>query len=162
MATTVTASTLSVTVSERITLNGVSRNGSTTLSVGSIKEISNRIIEVSNSTNGTDLVAVAASAGAVGPGKYDKTAVKYIRITNLDDTNFITLMFSDGDGTSGGGAGSHNWELKLEAGKSILLGDLSSVDANNDIDSVSFVAISTILAKADTAAVDVELYIAST
>ena len=42
------------------------------------------------------------------------------------------------------------------------LGDLSSVDANNDIDSVSFVAISTILAKADTAAVDVELYIAST
>jgi len=159
MATTVTASTLSVTVSERITLNGVSRNGSTTLSVGSIKEISSRIINVTNSSGGTTLLSVAASAGTVGPGKYDKTAVKYLRITNLDDTNYIVLMFSNGDGA---GSGDHNWELKLEAGKSILLGDLSSVDAHNDIDSFTAVAIANILALANTAAVDVELYVAST
>jgi len=161
MATTVTASTLSVTVSERITLNGVSRNGSTTLSVGSIKEISNRIIEVTNATHGTDLLEVAATAAEVGPGKYAKTDVKYLRITNLDDTNFVTLMFTDGDGQ---GSGSHHWNLKLEAGKSLLLGDLSSVDSVSDIDSsvASLVAIAKILAKADTAAVDVELYVAST
>ena len=160
MATTVTASTLSVTVSERITLNGVSRNGSTTLSVGSIKEISNRIIEVTNATHGTDLLEVSATAAAVGPGKYAKTDVKYLRITNLDDTNFVTLMFTDGDGQ---GSGSHHWNLKLEAGKSLLLGDLSSVDSVSDIDSsvASLVAIAKILAKADTAAVDVELYVAS-
>ena len=160
MASTVSASTLSVTVSEKITLNGVSRNGSTTLSVGSIREISSRIINVTNSSGGTTLVSVAASAALVGPGKYDKTSVKYLRITNLDDTNFITVMFTDGDGA---GSGSHNWQLKLEAGKSLLLGDLSSVDSVSDIDSsvASLVAIAKILAKADTAAVDVELYVAS-
>ena len=164
MASTVSASTLSVTVSEKITLNGVSRNGSTTLSVGSIREISSRIINVTNSSGGTTLVSVAASAALVGPGKYDKTAVKYLRITNLDDTNFITVMFTDGDGA---GSGSHNWQLKLEAGKSVLLGDLSSIDAHNDIDDGAAVVVSgqtlnNILALANTAAVDVELYIAST
>ena len=160
MATTVTASTLSVTISEKITLNGVSRNGSTTLSVGSIREISSRIIEVTNGTHGTDLLEVSTTAALVGPGKYAKTDVKYLRITNLDDTNFVTLMFTDGDGQ---GSGSHHWNLKLEAGKSLLLGDLSSVDSVSDIDSsvASLVAIAKILAKADTAAVDVELYVAS-
>ena len=69
-------------------------------------------------------------------------------------------MFTDGDGA---GSGGHNWQLKLEAGKSLLLGELSSVDSVSDIDSsvASLVAIAKILAKADTAAVDVELYVAS-
>ena len=43
-----------------------------------------------------------------------------------------------------------------------MLGDLSSVDAHNDIDSFTAVAIANILALANTAAVDVELYVAST
>ena len=154
MATTVTASTLSVTVSEKITLNGVSRNGSTTLSVGSIKEISNRIIEVTNSSGGTELVEFADTPGAVGPGKYDKGAVKYLRLTNLDDTNFITVQSTD--------ESAHHWEQKLIAGKSILFGNPSAVDAHADIESTSFVKILKIIAQADTAAVDVELYIAST
>ena len=156
MATTVTASTLSIKISESITLNGVSRNGGTTLSVASIKSIANRIVEVTNSTNGTELVNISTAPGA---GVYDKNSVKYMRITNLDDTNFVIIMFTNGNGHD---SGDHHWEVKLEAGKSYVIGDVSSIDAHNDIDSFSAVAVALIVAKADTAAVDVELYIAST
>ena len=56
MASTVTAATLTVTISESITLNGVSRDSSSTASITSIRDISNRIIEVTNATNGTQLL----------------------------------------------------------------------------------------------------------
>ena len=151
MATTVTASTLSVKISESITLNGVSRNGGTTLSVASIKSIASRIVEVTNATNGTELITVSTSPGA---GVYDRSSVKYMRVTNLDDTNFILLQFTD--------SSSHHWEAKLEAGKSYVIGDLSSIDDQADIDNFSASAVAKVIAKADTAAVDVELYIAST
>ena len=68
MASTVTAATLTVTISESITLNGVSRDSSSTASITSIRDISNRIIEVTNATNGTQLLKVAANAAAVGAG----------------------------------------------------------------------------------------------
>ena len=151
MATTVTASTLTVEVIESITLNGVSRNSSTTASISSIGEISNRIMSITNSTNGTDIVNIGTGSGA---GTFDKTAVKYLRFTNLDDTNFVTIQFTD--------EATHHWELKLEAGKSLIIGDTSSIDDQADIDNFSATAITKIIGKADTAAVDLEIYIAST
>ena len=154
MASTVTAATLTVTISESITLNGVSRDSSSTASITRIRDISNRIIEVTNATNGTQLLKVAANAAAVGAGTYDKTAVKYVRITNLDDTNYIILQFTD--------EGTHHWEVKLDAGKSYVIGDTSSVDDQADIDNYSASALTLIAAKADTASCDVELYIAAT
>jgi hypothetical protein len=151
MATIVTAATLTVEVAESITLNGVSRNSSTTASISSIGEISNRIMSITNSANGTDIVNIGTGSGA---GTFDKTAVKYLRFTNLDDTNFVTIQFTD--------AATHHWELKLEAGKSLIIGDTSSIDDQADIDNFSATAITKIIGKADTAAVDLEVYIAST
>tara|TARA_B100000315_G_C14464731_1_gene535415 strand:+ start:494 stop:949 length:456 start_codon:yes stop_codon:yes gene_type:complete len=151
MATIVTAATLTVEVAESITLNGVSRNSSTTASISSIGEISNRIMSITNSTNGTDIVNIGSGSGA---GTFDKTAVKYLRFTNLDDTNFVIIQFTD--------ESTHHWELKLEAGKSLVIGDTSSIDDQADIDNFSASAITKIIGKADTAAVDLEVYIAST
>jgi len=151
MATIVTAATLTVEVAESITLNGVSRNSSTTASISSIGEISNRIMSITNSTNGTDIVNIGSGSGA---GTFDKTAVKYLRFTNLDDTNFVIIQFTD--------ESTHHWELKLEAGKSLIIGDTSSIDDQADIDNFSASAITKIIGKADTAAVDLEVYIAST
>jgi len=151
MATIVTAATLTVEVAESITLNGVSRNSSTTASISSIGEISNRIMSITNSTNGTDIVNIGTGSGA---GTFDKTAVKYLRFTNLDDTNFVTIQFTD--------ESTHHWELKLDAGKSLIIGDTSSIDDQADIDNFSATAITKIIGKADTAAVDLEVYIAST
>ena len=91
---------------------------------------------------------------AAGVGTYDKTAVKYLRLTNLDDTNFIILQMTD--------SSSHHWELKLEAGKSLVIGDTGSIDDQADIDNFSASAMAKIIGKADTAACDIEIYIAST
>jgi len=44
MATTIQASTLTVTIKEDITLNGVKQGGEQTLRIGSINEISKRIV----------------------------------------------------------------------------------------------------------------------
>ena len=151
MASSVTAATLTVSISESITLNSVARGSNTTVSIASIGEISNRIMSITNATNGTEIVSISTVAGV---GTYDKTAVKYLRITNLDDTNFIILQFTD--------TSTHHWELKLEAGKTIILGDTSSIDDQADIDNFSASAIAKIIGKADTAACDIEIYIAST
>tara|TARA_R100001530_G_C4207555_1_gene126451 strand:+ start:21 stop:476 length:456 start_codon:yes stop_codon:yes gene_type:complete len=151
MATTVTAASLSVAITESITLNGVDRGSTTTATIASIGEVSSRIMSITNAENGTEIISISTAAGV---GTYDKTAVKYLRITNLDDTNYILLQFTD--------SSSHHWELKLEAGKSIILGDTSSIDDQADIDNFSASAIAKVIAKADTAAVDIEIYIAST
>ena len=151
MASTVTSATLTVNISESITLNGVKRGSGATTTISGIGEVSNRIMSITNSTNGTEIIAISTAAGV---GTYDKTAVKYLRITNLDDTNFVVIQFTD--------SSSHHWELKLEAGKSIILGDTSSIDDQADIDNFSASAIAKIIGLANTAAVDVEVYVAST
>ena len=151
MATTVTAASLSVAITESITLNGVDRGSTTTATIASIGEVSSRIMSITNAENGTEIISISTAAGV---GTYDKTAVKYLRITNLDDTNFIVLQFTD--------SSSHHWELKLEAGKTIMLGDTSSIDDQADIDNFSASAIAKVIGKANSAAVDIEIYIAST
>ena len=153
MATTVTAATLTVSVSEAITLNGVIKDSKAVTSIASIGEVSNRIMSIDSDTNGTDIVAIGASTLA-GAGSYPKGTLKYLRITNLDDTNFIIIQFTD--------ESSHYWELKLEAGKTLMLGDVASIDDQADIDNFSATAITKIIGKADTADCDIELYIAST
>jgi hypothetical protein len=153
MATTVTAATLSVNVTESITLNGVQKDSNVTTSIASIGEISNRIMSIDSDTNGTNIIDIGASTLA-GAGSYPKGTLKYLRITNLDDTNFVIIQFTD--------ESSHYWELKLEAGKTLMLGDVASIDDEADIDNFSATAITKIIGKADTADVDIELYIGST
>ena len=152
MASTVTAATLTVEVNELITLNGVNKNSTVTTSIASIGEVSNRIMSIESDTNGTEIINIASTLA--GAGTYPKGTLKYLRITNLDDTNFIIIQFTDGS--------SHYWEIKLEAGKTLMLGDVASIDDQADIDNFSATAITKIIGKADTADVDIELYIGST
>ena len=93
MATTLTTSTLTVNITETITLNGVSRNSAVTTEIASIAEIFNRIMTVDASTNGTGIFDVAATLP--GPGTFSRADFEYCRITNLDDTNFIIFQFTD-------------------------------------------------------------------
>ena len=152
MASSVTATTLTVNISESISLNGVARGSYTTTSIASIGEVSNRIMSIESATNGTVIMGVSSTLA--GAGTYPKGQLKYLRITNLDDTNFIIIQFTD--------ESSHYWELKLEAGKTLMIGDVANVDDQADIDNFSATAITKIIGKADTADCDIELYIAST
>ncbi len=87
MATTVTASTLKVTVKEDITLNGKKHEFKQEQSIDNVNMIAQRIVRVPTSTE----KILDFSSTTIGAGQYVAGDVKYIRITNLDDTNFVNI-----------------------------------------------------------------------
>tara|TARA_R100000808_G_C2023317_1_gene70504 strand:- start:76 stop:528 length:453 start_codon:yes stop_codon:yes gene_type:complete len=149
MATTIKNATLKVTIKEEITLNGSRQDSENILRVSDINEMQKRILTVEDATNGTVIYGGASTKGA---GQFISSNVKYIRVTNLDDTNFI-LLHLEGN--------SHYAQFKLEAGKSFMLGTPVGFDNNADIDNFSSETITNITAKADTADVDVEIVVAA-
>lgn len=149
MATTITPATLSVKITESIVLGGVEQGSEHTLSIASIARFSRRIITALTSTNGTELVKLSTAEGA---GQFVGSSLKYLRVTNLDDTNYVTLYLE----------GNSNFaSFKLEAGKSFLLG-ADQLDITEDVDNVTLAAITSIQAKANTASVQLELVTATT
>ena len=142
--------TLKVNIIESITVNGSNYGAKNTLSISGINEVDKRVVSATNATNGTQVYAGSASVN--GPGKFIHANVKYVRITNLDSTNYV-ILYLEGDS-------SHYAQFKLEAGKSFILGN-SQIDNNADIDNFSEENIFKIEAKADTAAVKLEVYVAT-
>ena len=153
MASTVTASTMTVTISESITLNGKNQGGTQTLSIPSIATVSRRIIDVPASE-----VEVLAMSTAVAAGTFIESDVLYIRITNLDDTNHVTLLFKNEN--------NNEFAVKLDKGQTFIYnGDLSggvedTMDADSSALSVSLGDLVNVTATADTAACDVEVFVA--
>tara|TARA_R110002012_G_C11295604_1_gene572589 strand:+ start:51 stop:527 length:477 start_codon:yes stop_codon:yes gene_type:complete len=157
MATTITPATLTVTHTESIRLNGTQQGATNTITVASIVEVSKRIVTVT----ATEAV-IATFSAAIAAGNYIAANVRYIRFTNLDDTNFVTLTFRNQD--------NDEVAIKLDAGLSfILCGDNANgmtaiFNATEDADAASstnFGSLTNIQADADTAACDLEMFIAS-
>ena len=111
MATTVTNSTFKVTIVEELLLNGEQQGTTTRLLIPatgtSIDEYSRRIVTCAEA--GTSL----AVFGTTGAGTYPVADVKYIRITNLDGTNYITIELATADA---------DCFIKVPAGHTFLLG----------------------------------------
>ena len=152
MATSLSSATLKVTIEEKISLNGVKRGSKVTKSISGITEIYQRIVEVP--TAGAEIVAFIAGKGA---DTFSLTT-KYIRITNKDLTNFITLNFYDhaDDDTA-----DDLFAIKLEAGKSFILGSTlfdASLDQSDGLLTANQQMVK-IKAQADTAACDIEIFI---
>ena len=158
MATTLTAATLTVTLTEAITLNGARQGSINTKSVPSINEISKRILTIT-----TNESTIATMSGAVASaGHFNDSAVKYMRFTNLDDTNFITLTFRNQDNDEAA--------IKLDAGNSFMWfadnsgGMVGVLNATQDADAASDTALGSltnIQADAETGTCDLEMIIAS-
>ena len=158
MASTVTAATLTVTVAEDITLNGIQQGASNTKTFASINEISKRIVTVTT----TEATIATFHASAIGAAQFLEANVRYMRFTNLDDTNFITLTFTNEN--------NDEVAIKLDAGQSFIWnGDNSggvvnvfnateNADANSD---VALGDLTTIQADANTASCDLEMFVAS-
>ena len=150
MATTVTNANLTVTVTDSVTLNGQSYGNTNTLTVSSIDEVYSRVVEVPISA----FTSVLELGAASGQGILKATDVKYIRITNLDDTNYVNLKVF----------GTDSMVIKLEAGKSFILGGVSfDAIASADIatGSVSHNAAFVITAEAQVEACDLEVFAAT-
>ena len=90
MATTVSNATLKVTIEEEITLNGQRQGSKNVLRLSDINEISKRIVTVPASE-----VTLLSMSTAVAAGTFDESKVRYIRITNKDNTNFLYLVFKN-------------------------------------------------------------------
>ena len=155
MTSTLTAATMTVTVTETINLNGMNQGSSNTLSLASIAEVSKRIVNVPASE-----VEVVAMSTAVASGTFIESTVKYIRFTNLDDTNHITLTFKDEDNTE--------FAVLLDKGQTFIYngdiagGVVNTMHAGGSALTVSLNDLVNVTALADTAACDLEIFVAST
>lgn len=157
MASTITASTATVKITETLNLNNKDRGSSTTASITNIGEIIREIKTVL--TSGNDLIQF----GTKGAGVMSQTDVKYIRITNLDDTNYVDITCSD---HITAGSNAELFAVRLTAGQSFMLAgckfDALNDGADGDDNTIAAGdAIANIKAIADTASVDVEIYVMS-
>ena len=157
MATKISASALKVTIIESITLKGQQQGTTNIISIPSIATISKRIIDVT-----TTEAVIATFSAAIGAGNYIAADVMYMRFTNLDDTNFVTLTFRNQD--------NDEVAIKLDAGLSFVWngdnanGMTAVFNATQDADAASsanFGSLTNIQADADTASCDVEVFVAS-
>jgi len=147
MGSRITPATLTVTVTEAITLNSVDLGCANTLSIASIGEIDQRILSVPTASE----IVIANLGTADSAGTYKRSGLKYIRITNMDDTNFIRLRIKDTDN-------NEQADFRVLKGQSFILSD--SVISTAAGAFAAWEDIETISAQADTADVDIQLYVA--
>jgi hypothetical protein len=179
MASTIVASTLKITIEEDITLNGVQQGGVNTLSIDNVNEIYKRIVTCPASTNTTIATfksSVNVSGSMVGQtalraSSLDMEDVKYIRVTNLDDSSSVNLSLRSDTGEDDT-AGDESATLLLEAGKSFMMGSPndgiaiedaaaqsgSVITALADLESI---IVNTSLSGATSRATDIEIFVAS-
>ena len=154
MATTITNATLTVTLTESISLNGSEQGASNTLTIADVDEVSKRIVTIPTAEK-----TIIAMGTAISNGTFIESDVRYIRITNKDDANHVTLTFKDENNSE--------FALKLDKGQSFIYnGDLAggvvdTMDANGSALSLALADLVDITALADTAAVDLEIFVAS-
>ena len=156
--------TLTVTINERLLLNNNDYSGKTKLSVTGVSEVVKRIVNI-----GTDEIGLLGFGTAYNTelsktylaGQFDEDDVRYIRITNLDSTNHIALVLKNENNDEFG--------VKVDKGCSFLYGvdlDGGVVDTMDSayaagITPDSFGDLVDITCAANTAACDVEVFVAS-
>ena len=146
--------TLTITLTETLSLgdgSGVDRGTTNIQTIDSINEVDHRIMDIQ-----TAYVDILKFGSAAGAGTFEDGAVKYLRITNLDGNNFVTIRIKQSDA---------EYFIKLGPEDHFLLGD-NSMDAHEDGDTAlgtaeSLANIDIISAKANTAICQIEYFVAS-
>ena len=165
MATSLSNATLKVTIEEEITLKGQRQGSKVIKRIANINEIVKRIVNI-----GTDEIGLLGFGTAYNTelsktyvaGQFDEDTVRYIRITNLDDSNHIALILKNENNDEFG--------VKVDRGCSFIYGvdlDGGVVDTMDSADAAgitpdSFGDLVDITCAANTAACDVEVFVAST
>ena len=140
--------TLTVTFTENISLNETERGSTNTVEITGIDYVNEGLVKVGTAEQSLVLFDTAEAAGQFADGSVD-----YIRITNLDSTNYITLRMT---------SGNDEYFVKVSAGESPVLFDpVMDTDDDAGVAPASLANIDSIKAQANTAAVDVEIFIAA-
>ena len=160
------AGTLKVKIQEEIILDNQDYGSKRVLEISSVNEIVKRVVTASTTEAGlvgflSALSSVGVTANKVGylAGMFDDGDVRYMRITNLDSSNHITLTFRDEDNTE--------YRIKVDAGHSYIYpgdnsgGVVDTMKASGSALSSGLSDLVDITIDADTSACDVEVFIAS-
>ena len=151
------AGTLKVKIQEDIILDNQDYGSKRILEISSINEISKRILTIT-----TTEAEILKFASTIDAGRYIIGDVRYMRFTNLDDTNFITLTFTNED--------SDEVAIKLDAGQSFiwngdnsggLVDNFNAVTAGNAASDTALADVTSVQADANTASCDLEVFVAS-
>lgn len=149
MSSTITNADLSVKITEYIVLNSQPINSENSLTITGINEVDKRIVSIPTASEVTVLVFGAA----VAAGQFITANVRYIRITNKDDTNYVRIRVTR--------SSSATFDIKLDAGKSFMMGNTSESASESAAAFSAFVDMTSINAQANTAPVDIEYFVAS-
>ena len=158
MTTKIVATPLVVKITESITLNGSPQGAINSRVISSVAEVSKRIVTITTAES----TIATFSAAVASAGHYVAADVRYIRFTNLDDTNFLTLTFRNQDNDEAA--------IKLDAGQSFIWngdnanGMTAVLNATQDADAASdtaFGSLTNIQADANSGSCDLEMFIAS-
>ena len=145
--------TLTVTLTESLTIDNRDYGSVQSVEIPAIVDVTRRIITVT-----TTEATILNFGAAVGAGTYIVGDVMYMRFSNLDDTNHVILTFANED--------DDEFAIKLDKGHSfMIMGDVSGgmadmIDAKDSAITYSIGDMKSITADADTASVDLEIYIA--
>lgn len=157
---------LTVTIKEELTLNGSNRGSENITSIASVTQSFNRIVTLpANGGSGTTQTTVAVFRDLVSTndGAIDDGDAKYIRVTNLDAINNVTLSLQiAADGTNAAG---NSASVLLSPGKSFILcgsADYIAVDDDSATPITTLVHLESILAvNATNNTTQLEVFIAS-
>ena len=140
--------TLTVTIKEELILNSAERGSTNTIDITGITQLDHRIVKV-----GTVEQSLALFDTSEAAGQFADNSVDYVRITNLDTTNYITLRMTSAD---------KEYFAKIAAGDSFILFE-AVMDADDDAGAAvpNLANIDSIKAVANSAACNVELFIAA-
>jgi hypothetical protein len=158
MATRITGGTLTVTITESLTMTHAtaadnrSHSQTITKTFASIDNLEKRVLNLPN-TNQVQIAELGATAAA-DLGTYKRSAVAYIRITNLDDTNGVAVILEDD--------GADTAALLVDADSTLMLTDTQVEAFTNGSAFSGWSDIDKIFLKAASANVQVEIVIATT
>ena len=162
MASTVTASTLTVSLTESINLNGQEMGATNTFTVASVNEVYKRILSCTANSE-TRIVDFHSSVSDAAITPIDVQDAKYVRVTNLDDTTSITLSLQI-DVEEADTVADESASVLLEAGQSFVMGtphdSIGVSDANANL-VTDLVDLESIIVFTGSTAVDVEVFVAS-
>ncbi len=151
---------LTVTLTESVTLNGSVRGSTNQLTITGIETILERIVTIPASADTT--VLLNKSGVNTSDGAIDIQDTKYIRITNLDSTNSVTLSLQV-DVDNDDSAADESCSILLEAGKTFMLGTPHEcVNVNDSSASIqqSLKDLESILVDSAANSVKLELFVA--
>ena len=117
--------TLTVTITESVTLNGAARGSTNSLSITGVDDVYHRIVTcpANSETRLVDFHSSVADAGAADTGVtgMDVQNVNYIRVTNMVTTNSVTLGLCIDQGEDDTAADATT-SILLLAGESFVMG----------------------------------------